>query len=293
MGDVLSFIKRHLIPAGGLIIAALTWGYGVVSGAHEIATAILASWQWQLVGGAVFILSVLAILFQWDKSRLAGEVLTSTEIVRPTHEKCDANEVSTQEPAPQPLIDFALDYVYPTWIALTEIQQALIARECRNDIIRGFAIAGIESNPAISTFAYGLHGLGRFGTSPPQSVTKDEMIGYVHALETGYQAVLDQTQLLAVAAGTIDLATHPDFAPMFERWRLAHNAMVAAFEPIKRDRAFDKLFRPIRPSRWGGPIEPLTAVGLVPQSVPLKFYSQKDKENLADMCAQLACTRFE
>jgi hypothetical protein len=231
--------------------------------------------QWHVIAGApeafaVCVLVVAGITWFFARGQYTRRIETLSQHVefltaRLEHAGIPAPSSSEGalpvEMAPAELIDFAIDRVYPAWTALQEIQRGLIARECRNTIIQGFANAGIVSNPAISTFAYGLEVMDRFGTSPPQPVTKAEIIGFIHALETGYQAVRDQTQLLAIAAGVSDVSSHPDFAPLFEKWRQKHNAMVAAYEPIKRNPTYDRLFRPVRPSRWGEPI-------LVPTAVP-------------------------
>lgn len=52
-------------------MATLLWAYGVVSDAGEIAALVLSPLQWQLVGGGLFVVSILSILFQWHSVRLA------------------------------------------------------------------------------------------------------------------------------------------------------------------------------------------------------------------------------
>jgi hypothetical protein len=193
----------------------------------------------------LFLFGTVILLLRWIG------VLRGRKVPGPPETVAGEKTDEKFEWAPQLLIDFALDHVAPTYEAMKVMEQALIARECRNGIIRGFANMGLAADFETSTFMEGYHGILRFSTSPPEPVSKAEMIEYVHKLETGYQAVIMQAQKLSIAAGVIELSTNPEFAPMFEKWRRTQNAMIAAYEPIKRNSDMGKLFRPGRPSRWG------------------------------------------
>lgn len=241
------FLHQYILPGIVLVAAFVAWSLDMVGRYQEIMG--MPGWVWQASAGLLVFLAVFIFFYQvHNRLEAAPKPITN---VQDAADVITDDRLAVYEPAPQALIDFALDYVCPTYEALVQIQQALIARECRNDIIRAFAISGIKANSEISTFSYGMDGIDRFGFSPPEPVTKSEIVTYVHALETGYQAVVQQANLLAIAAGGINLARHPDFIALYERWRQAHNAMVMAYEPIKRNHAFGDLFRPARPSRWG------------------------------------------
>ncbi len=75
MGQWLQFAKRHLWRMGLIFLASCAYVVGVLMNAQQIATEVLPGWGWQLVGAALFLLSVLSILSHWDKEYVAQQGL--------------------------------------------------------------------------------------------------------------------------------------------------------------------------------------------------------------------------
>jgi hypothetical protein len=97
--------------------------------------------------------------------------------------------------------------------------------------------------------------LGRGLTESPGPIIKFEaLIGCIFEIERSYKTYCDQVGLI-VNGTKLDCKRDRDLRPLWEEWRVRHNALVAAYEPIKRDSRFGKLFRPARESHWGTTIE--------------------------------------
>ena len=238
-----------------------------LSGAPKLSAAL----PW-LTGGflpylpivlfAVGSLVLLARALGWFPGRTQGA--TSS---RP-HESISQSAPDTArevfEPAPQPLVDFVLDHVRPTYDAITAIEHTLIERQCENVIIKGLAFSGLQSTTETATFQRGIRTVAGLWASPPYPISKSEIIDCVLSFETGYAGLCEQLVRLAVANGSIVLARDTELTPLVAKWRKAHDAMVAAYEPIKRNRDFGKLWRPAQPSRWGD-LPPITGVSRAAQ----------------------------
>ncbi len=96
MRALLAFCRAHIGPAVGLAVGFLVWIYGVVSGAHELWTAGLQPWAWQVIGGLLFVSSVVAVLVQWHDSRpasVSGSDPKSSPSPRPTGDTLIATAV--------------------------------------------------------------------------------------------------------------------------------------------------------------------------------------------------------
>lgn len=72
LSKLLAFARRHMWPMVGLAITAILWSYGVVTGAQNVASTHVNGTQLQLIAGALFLISVLAILFHWDQHHYVG-----------------------------------------------------------------------------------------------------------------------------------------------------------------------------------------------------------------------------
>lgn len=78
-----TFLKDHLWPAAGLAAAVICWVYGVVTGAGEIAALVLSPMRWQLIGGGLFLVSVLSVLIQWHSVKSATPAIAPTAVPAP------------------------------------------------------------------------------------------------------------------------------------------------------------------------------------------------------------------
>jgi hypothetical protein len=76
-------IKDHLWPAAVLVVAVISWAYGVVSDAGKIAALILSPMQWQLVGGGLLLVSLISILAQWHGAKAATPAIEAAKAPTP------------------------------------------------------------------------------------------------------------------------------------------------------------------------------------------------------------------
>ena len=89
-------------------------------------------------------------------------------------------------------------------------------------------------------------------------VTNGQMIDAITKLENkNYKAFCDQADELAGAAHT-DVRRNATLYPLWEEWRLQHNALVDEYDKLKRESRFGPpLYRPQLPSRWSDKIDQL------------------------------------
>jgi hypothetical protein len=102
--------------------------------------------------------------------------------------------------------------------------------------------------------------------SPPKFIPFEEMCFAVGHIEYGYDAYLAEGNRIA-RSGYVHPRVGERVAELWEQWRIAHNAMVAAYEPIKRNSKMGRLFRPVRESMWGGNIPPMPNGSPIPLMV--------------------------
>jgi hypothetical protein len=104
--------------------------------------------------------------------------------------------------------------------------------------------------------------LADLGGSPAPTLTVREMaISIVELENDSYRRLCEQADELAQVAN-VDYRRHASLAPIWESWRVDHNHLVEEFDKLKRESRFGRpLYRPQRPSRWGGLIEPVSASG--------------------------------
>lgn len=258
MGEIFRFARKHLGPILGLVFAAISWGYGVISGAHEIATALLEPWQWQLVGGAVFLTSVLAILFHWDRNQPVPAQFDRLPTARGNE---DAPNKGVYEGAHERLMLFVVGPLFDACYARHWLHGEIISALCQNGLIAELA------RSADLDELYGLDQLSGLSNSPAEYIDFPSMVEGVSWVEQSYEFYCRQAGRLA-QTGYVREVNYREIARRYEAWRIAHNAMVEAYEAIKRDSKMGKLFRPARESRWGGLMLPFT--GAVPLPLMLR-----------------------
>jgi hypothetical protein len=261
MGALLGFGQRHVVPIIGIALAAGATAYGFVSGANEIRSLLLPPWGWQLVGVTLFVIAVLAILFHWDKQQVAREkdeadegVQLDAVSVRPDSLVPDSG---FYEGAHETLMNFVVEHVVPVCDARNRVHGEIIRALCPNGLVAELAQYGASQFANADQLRGGMEALGGLADSPPKFIPFDEMCWAVGHIEYGYDAFLLEGVRIA-NSGYVHPRVAAIVAELWEKWRIAHNAMVAAYEPIKRNSKMGSLFRPVRESMWGGNIPPST-----------------------------------
>ncbi|HSN40830.1 MAG TPA: hypothetical protein VLT92_11605 [Burkholderiales bacterium] len=269
MWELISFARRHLIPIGGIAIAVLTWAYGVVSGAHEIATALLAPWQWQLVGGAVFIVCILSMLFHWDRRQNSEKQGEEKREMLGTEPPSSSEVPQTYEGAHQRLLDFVIDHLLPTIHKMEAVRANLTAALSSNYLIAEYAVSGLRHDHYVAGLTEAIDDLeGPLGTSPISFIPFEEMAESVLRIEIDYHLMMAQAEKVR-KTGTLSDRSNQHLGGVWREWRDSHNAMIDAYERIRRDTQMGKLFRPMRPARFGVPMQ-VTDNGL-PQYLNLQM----------------------
>jgi hypothetical protein len=170
-------------------------------------------------------------------------------------------EVPEPEPEPEAkdqqayreIVAFALDYVVP---ACDAIEDAL-KRICGSQEIAGLVSSGLRSDSKAGGFLVQYNRLlSGLRESPDPIIKFRGIIDCIAALEKDdYRNFRERIEELAGSAN-INLEADPKLGLVWHSWRIRHKALVKAYETVKRDPRFGKLFRPARPSRWGEPSGP-------------------------------------
>jgi hypothetical protein len=108
--------------------------------------------------------------------------------------------------------------------------------------------------------------------TPPEFISLEDMAWAVGHIEYGYDVFLAEGIRIA-RSGYVHPSVAARVAELWDQWRVAHNAMVAAYEPIKRNSKMGSLFKPAGESMWGGHIAPIT-VGM---PIPLMLIGTEAK----------------
>jgi hypothetical protein len=150
------------------------------------------------------------------------------------------------------ILDFCLDYLLPACQNQMGLQEELVNELCDNKAIATLAISGLRSENDYETgdFWRNYQTLSSGMTqSPGPIIGFDAIIDCIFELEQGqYRIFCEQSLELRKSGEATTSGIH------WAAWRDSHNALVDAYEPIKRDPRFGKLLRPGRPSRWGNKV---------------------------------------
>ena len=156
------------------------------------------------------------------------------------------------------LVWFCIDNLVPACEAHIALQKQLIRDLTKSGYVAMYAWRGAVDHFRSFGFWDSYEKLSTgLGSSPMAFTSYAEIAECVLRVEGSYNTFCGQTHLLS-NEGKFNYKRHATTASLWEEWRTKHNAMVTAYEKIKRDSRFGKLlFRPVRESRWGGIIEPL------------------------------------
>jgi hypothetical protein len=232
---------------GAAIIAWLstTWGwYWHTFSWAGVAIAFLVAWL-------VFALGVFLIGF--GVARWRGDKTSSISEDDPGYSDNPQAE-ATDKQAYKEILAFAVDHVVPACRAQIRLQESLISRICDNKKIANLANIGLRTSHSFKTseFWEQYERLASGLIESPNPIIKFEaIIDCIAALEKdSYKIFSEQFEEIAAPAN-IDVKTDANVRPTWSEWRERHNALIDAYEAIKRDPRFGKLLRPARPSRWG------------------------------------------
>lgn len=150
---------------------------------------------------------------------------------------------------------FIIEKIQPACLAQVALQEAILEEIGGNPKIMEYAKRGLVSHYWNSDFAKSYEVVVDFAGSPMPCLSNGDMIRFINTLEReGYREFCEQAEQLGKVAG-FDYRTHRNTGPLWEEWRESHNALVSAYDELKRKSRLKGLYRPQRPSRWGE-IEP-------------------------------------
>src|ERR1700683_96093 len=147
--------------------------------------------------------------------------------------------------------------IIPACEAETELQDAIISQASGgNTVIASLAHIGIHHSERTKEFREHYTALvDGLLASPGPIIRFEAIIEHIAALENGnYMQLSEQLSEFAVIF-SMNVRTDANLNPIWLKWVEAHNALIEAYDPIKRDPRFGKLLRPARPSRWGDCIQ--------------------------------------
>jgi hypothetical protein len=188
---------------------------------------------------AIFLLGLTVGVWLDAKLRRREETLTG--------QQSSDDEYGIYEGAHERLMLFVVDHLLPTCGAQVLLQSRIIEQVCGSEILVSIAKGGLLTNDML--FKHYYERLESICESPTRYIPFDEMESAVDYIEKNYKKLRAQAD---------DLAQIGNFQyqslPQYQEWAKAHNELVAAYEAIKKDSRFKKLFRPshVRQSRWGG-----------------------------------------
>lgn len=177
----------------------------------------------------------------------------------PTSTPDDPLEIH-QGAAHDSLLHFVTRHLLPVCDAQITLQDAILAHIHIPEYARHILRRGLWDCDEHRQFAANYITLSGLANSPPDDLSLRQLIIAVGRMEAdGYRLFCEQRQSLAKAAG-LNYTGDPKTSLLYAEWRDAHDEMVAAYEDIKANTAFNtakidpkipSLWRPMRPSRWG------------------------------------------
>ncbi|WP_156949328.1 hypothetical protein [Mesorhizobium sp. WSM1293] len=174
--------------------------------------------------------------------------------------------------AHESLTNFAVETVIPAGYAQELLQRTIIDKLTDNPVLQEYATRGLLFYYSYerTQFRDGFSELSaRLAGSPMEHVPFLELIDCVDQIEKGYKEFCRQTVQLA-RSSEINFLEDQSVREAWEEWREAHNTLVREYDQVKRESKYGKLYRPQKPSRWGGIISPL------PKDEPLPFLLPPD-----------------
>jgi hypothetical protein len=148
-------------------------------------------------------------------------------------------------------MNFVVGHIFPVCEARNKVHAQIIRALCLNGVVAELAQYGDSRFANAHQLRGGMDALSGLYHSPPKFITFDEMCWAVGHIEYGYDSFLEEGNRIA-RSGYMHPRVAPVVAQLWEQWRVAHNALVTAYEPIRRSPKMDTLFRPAGESKWGG-----------------------------------------
>ncbi len=151
---------------------------------------------------------------------------------------------------------FCVDYLLPVCDAQIELQKQLIRELSSSGYVAMYAWKGAQDHQKSHRFFDSYESLSGLVKDQPSSLPFTKIVECIGQLERfSYQTFCGQTHLISNSE-KFEYKKHSRYGPMWEDWRTKHNAMVEAYEKIRRDVRFGSLHQ-LRPSNWGGIIPPV------------------------------------
>jgi hypothetical protein len=229
---------------------------------QEWPTVSAAPWSFAIIftGALVLGFGVAALLWR-------GVVSTLRERLNLCQDRLNERNATTVDPASDvssetasgdladdqaynEIVTFSLDALLPACQAQIDYQKELISQSVSNESVRNVIIDGLFYGRRHETQSF----LGSYGKlclglteSPGPIMNFEGIIDCIYDLERQeYRDFCGQSGKIADA-----INTNQKIEECITAWRGRHNALIDAYETIKRDSRFGKLFRPARHSRWG------------------------------------------
>lgn len=160
------------------------------------------------------------------------------------------------------IIKFVLSACYDQF----RLQEIILHKWFDDELAVSLAKTGLHKDWAHWEFNESFEKLSTLGGSPMSDLSTEEMIEHLVKLEKGpYQKLCHRGDELAKRAG-INVFQDDDLAPLWEKWRESHNALVLEYDELKCESRFGTpLYRPQKESRWGGIVEAPSEAARNPQ----------------------------
>jgi hypothetical protein len=166
----------------------------------------------------------------------------------------------TYRGAHETLMLFVVEHLLPTCNSQITMQEKLIQLVCGANEVNLIAHRGLLTSGKLNDFAEGYNALRVLEDSPPEFIPFETMIKSVNQVEQGYSKLNDQGRKIVSALTPEKIDS--DALKCREDWRVRHNALIEAYERIRKDSRMGILFRPARASRWGPPLDPIDLSGV-------------------------------
>lgn len=222
----------------------------------------LFSTPWWVPAAPASILTAFMIWLAWPRS---AHVTPKTDVdaveADPNGPYYTADPIgeTLDKAAYNEIVAFCEFKLFPACAAQVDMHEQIIRAATPNTEIANLAIDGHHAGHRFELLEFwnNYQNLASGLTdSPGPSITFERILDCISNLEKrAYRNFCSEADKLAKSIGIDELGRHRLTKDAWEQWRMSHNALVAAYEPIRRDIRFGKLHR-LRPSRWGETVEP-------------------------------------
>jgi hypothetical protein len=225
---------------------------------------------------ATLIMSSAMIVIRRRSEKTKAALLSASPSGAALDYSDDPEAEATDKQAYKEILAFALDRVMPACEAQVELQKAILSQVSGNPVIGALAYMGVEHSDRTKEFWNHYTELtAGLLASPGPIIRFETIIEHIAALESGNYRELSEQMNEFVVLFSLNVRTNATLRPIWLKWVEAHNALVDAFDSIKRDPRFGKLLRPVRPSRWGDCIQ----TDSLEQTIDIRFEPQPPYES--------------